>query len=103
MATLAVQAQKTEADALGLYYTHSDKSAQFSPDASLGGWRSQTELERLSWYVQTPMPSLTIRQVSGTCGVGTGYISLGLRTIVFVESPVAQWKAPGSSFGTVYF
>lgn len=60
------------ADSLGYFLTgaSSDGGAQTSQSASLGNFRSSTEVQRINWFVSTPISNVSIVTASRANGVG---------------------------------
>jgi hypothetical protein len=86
--------QMTHADSLRLYLTGaaSDGAAQANADASLGGFRSSSEITHLASAVTSPISNITIGFVSGANGTGTG-------TLTATGADTLTWSAPGGSAG----
>jgi len=63
-------------DSLGFYLTgaSSDGGVQTDPDASLGNYRSSTEVRLLGGIITENVPELIVERVTGDNGVGVGVI-----------------------------
>jgi len=86
--------EKTAADALRAYLTGvwSTGGVQRDPDASLGLYRSNVEVQRLGFQVTNPVANLRIDFVSGWNGAGTGVL----------KAPTADtltWTPPSGTEG----
>ena len=88
--------EKTNADSLRVYLTGAaaDGGAQADPDASLGKYRSSTEVEQLAATVTNPIANITIDYISGNNGTGAGSLQA-------VTADTIAWYAPGESNGDV--
>jgi len=64
--------EKTHADSIRWYYTGagSDGAAQTDPDASIGNYRSGTEIDWLGQTLTDPISNLTIDYLAGLLGTG---------------------------------
>jgi len=84
----------THADSIRTYLTGaaSDGAAQTDPDASLGNYRSSTEIVHLAQSVSNPISNITIDFVSGANGTGNG-------TLTAASSDTLTWTPPSGSVG----
>lgn len=84
----------TGPDSIRAYLTGagSDGGAQADDDASLGNYRSSTELTVLQADDTTPIANVTVDFVSGENGTGNG-------TLTAVDADTLAWTAPGGSQG----
>lgn len=84
----------TNADSLGIYLTgaDSDGAAQADPSASLGGYRSSSEVVALGALVGQGVPALVVDQVAGANGTGQGTLRVDSGGLVY-------WTPPGGSEG----
>lgn len=87
--------EKTHADSLRLHLSGaaSDGGAQADPDASLGNYRSSTEVTHLGHSITNPIANVTIDYVSGKNALGPG-------TLHAPTADTLTWKAHGGSTGT---
>lgn len=86
----------THADSLRVYHTGaaSPGAAQATPNSSLGGWHSSSEVQSLQAVVTNAISNVTVAFLAGENGTGTGYLYAN-------TTDTLQWKAPGSStYGT---
>lgn len=89
-------AQKTRSDSLRIHLTGaaSDGAAQSDPNASLGNYRSSTEVQALSATAPVNVTGVTIDAAAGQNGTGTG-------TLTYTAAgTLLQWTAPSGSIGT---
>ena len=66
-----------QADALRLYLTGADGdgNAQADPDASLGNYRSSTQVQGVGHFLKNPIPGLRIDYVAPENGLGEGILA----------------------------
>lgn len=86
--------QKTHADSVRMYLTGaaSDGGAQADPDASLGNYRSSTEVVFLSHTITSPISNITVDFIGGANGEGNGSLAAtGVDTLT--------WTPPGGTAG----
>lgn len=86
--------EKTKADSIRQYLSSAsvDGGAQTNPDASLGNFRSSTEVVLLSHTVSNPIANITVDYLSGANGTGSGSL-----TATGVDD--LTWAPPGGSAG----
>ena len=87
--------EKTHADSARLYLTGaaSDGAAQADPNASLGLYRSSSEVDHLGVQVTNPISNVTVDFVAGANATGNG--SLSAESIDDLA-----WTPPGGTKGT---
>ena len=88
-------AQKTRGDSLRWYLSGaaSDGGSQSDPNASLGNYRSSTEVQMLSTTQPTNITGVVIDYAAGQNGAGSG-------TLTYTASgTLLQWTAPGGAIG----
>lgn len=86
--------EKTHADGLRLYLTgaDSDGGAQTDPDASLGKYRSSSEVSQLGITVTNPISNVTIAHAAGINGTGNG-------SMTATGTSELKWTPPGGTQG----
>jgi hypothetical protein len=86
--------EKTGCDSIRFYNTGAaaDGNAQTDPDASLGNFRSGTEVTMIACSVQNPISNITIDYVGGANGEGSG-------TLTATADDDLRYTPPGGSQG----
>lgn len=91
--------QKQRADALGIYLTgaDSDGGAQTDPDASLGNYRSSTEVNPLAALFSNCIPPVAISNITGANGEGTAYLRGGIDGKLYYTAPDGSIQGNGQT------
>jgi len=86
---------QTRADSLRLYLTGagSDDGSQIDDNASLGGYRSSTEVVSLAASRASAIANITIDFVAGKNGIGAG-------TLTVTGDDTLTWTPPGGTVGS---
>lgn len=86
--------EKTHADSIRLYLTGAASAggAQTDPNASLGNYRSSSEITHLAHSVSNPISNITIDFIAGANSTGTG-------TITATGDDTLTWTPPGGTAG----
>jgi len=81
---------KTRADSIGMFLSGagSDGGAQTDPDASLGNFRSSTDVAAQGFTIASPIANVQIDYVAGANGEGAG-------TLTAVGDDELTWEAQG--------
>lgn len=84
----------THADSIRLYLTGaaSDGGTQTDPNASLGNYRSATEVVEVSTSITSPIANITVDFVSAQNGYGNG-------TLAAPTADTLTWTPPGGTVG----